>query len=370
MNRAIILVLLGCLAQATPAVNVGIFDNSRLLGPSWNIETAGQLSQFRTEWQNRGAVWQQTSSLTSTFLNGVSVFVTSKISTQNLGSAEKTALVNWVQAGGTLVVTAECNCYNNQTAYNSMLALFGFVLSGTIAEAYGSVVGSHPITQGVTSPYIGQNGHLALPDGAQRLIVDQLGNDCAAVLEGSPIVGLGRVFVIGDCDMFIDFFLTLEEQNLKLVRNLANWAMNPTVTLYGTVSLADYVGPMTGMPLELWVYQDGVLVDSLFTWLEDEAGSYTFTLPGPGTYTLRCKAWHWLSVLKPGVTISGPTAMGWHFPYNGDVWNDNAIDIADLNMVLVDFAKSGFNLADANGNDLVDLLDLNIVLINFARVGQ
>ncbi|GMV36563.1 MAG: hypothetical protein AMXMBFR61_10710 [Fimbriimonadales bacterium] len=370
MNRAIIFALLGCLAQSASAVNVGIFDNSRLLGTSWNIATAGQLSQFRAEWESRGAVWQQTSALTPTFLEGVQVFVTSKISTQTLGSAEKTALVNWVQAGGTLVVTAECNCYNNQTAYNSMLALFGFVLSGTIPEAYGSVVASHPITQGLSSPYIGQNGYLVLPDGAQRLIVDQMGNDCAAVLEGSPIVGLGRVFVIGDCDMFIDFFLTLEEQNVKLVRNLANWAMNPTVRLTGTISLADYVGVMTGMPVTLDVYEDGVLVSSLFTWIEDEAGTYTFELPGTGTYTLRCKAWHWLSVLRTGVTITGATTMNWHFPYNGDVWNDNTIDLADLNMVLVDFAKSGFNLADANGNDLVDLLDLNIVLLNFARVGQ
>lgn len=370
MNRAILLAVLAGLVQSASAVNVGIFDNSRLLGSSWNIATAGQLSQFRAEWESRGAVWQQTSSLTSTFLDGVDVFVTSKISTQNLGSAEKTALVDWVQAGGTLVVTAECNCYNNQTAYNSMLALFGFVLSGTIAEAYGSVVGSHPITRGLTSPYIGQNGELVLPDGAQRLIVDQLGNDCAAVLEGSPIVGLGRVFVIGDTDMFIDFFLTLEDENLKLVRNLADWAMNPTVRLTGTMSVADYVGVMTGMPVTLDVYEDGVLVASLFTWIEDEAGTYTFELPGPGTYTLRAKAWHWLSQLESGVTVMGPTTMNWQFPYNGDVWNDNAIDLADLNMVLVDFAKSGFDLADANGNGLVDLLDLNIVLLNFARVGE
>ena len=370
MNRVIIPLLLGWAVQAAGAVNVGIFDNSRLLGPTWNIQTASQLSMFRTEWQNRGAVWHQTSALTPAFLSGVKVFITSKISAQNLSAAEKTALTSWVQGGGTLIVTGECNCYGNIPAYNSMLSLFGFVIGGTVAEGWGTVVASNPITGGLTRVYIAQNGILTLPSGATLLIRDRNGTEAGALLQGDPLVGIGRLFVIGDTDMFTDFMMTLNEENLRLVRNMASWAMNPTVTLSGIMSPAHYVGVKTGMPVTLDVYQGGVLVDSLFTWIEDETGRYSFELPGPGTYTLRGKLWHWLSVLKSDVVLSGATELNWEFPYNGDVWNDNAIDLADLNMVLLEFAKSGFNLADANGNNLVDLTDLNIVLINFARVGQ
>jgi glucose/arabinose dehydrogenase len=49
---------------------------------------------------------------------------------------------------------------------------------------------------------------------------------------------------------------------------------------------------------------------------------------------------------------------------DGDVTGDNAVDLADLNLVLANFGTSTTE-GDADGNGEVDLADLNLVLANF-----
>ncbi len=107
--RAIVLVglLTTCLADAA-AVDVGIFDDTRLWSGVYNVETGAAMTELRAIWEARGAVWHQTPVLSETFLSQVSVFYTSQILQQNLTAEEKSALVDWVMAGGTLVVTADC----------------------------------------------------------------------------------------------------------------------------------------------------------------------------------------------------------------------------------------------------------------------
>ncbi len=57
----------------------------------------------------------------------------------------------------------------------------------------------------------------------------------------------------------------------------------------------------------------------------------------------------------------------------GDLNGDNVVDIVDLNMVLIDWGKSVGELtdprADANGDGTVDIVDLNTVLIDWGKTG-
>jgi len=107
--RVVTLVGLFTAAVACSAtVNVGIFDDTRLWSPVYNVQTGAAMTELKAIWEAKGAVWHQTSVLSEAFLSQVSVFYTSQILQQNLTAAEKTALVNWVKSGGTLVVTADC----------------------------------------------------------------------------------------------------------------------------------------------------------------------------------------------------------------------------------------------------------------------
>ncbi len=54
----------------------------------------------------------------------------------------------------------------------------------------------------------------------------------------------------------------------------------------------------------------------------------------------------------------------------GDLNEDGAVDIVDLNMLLIDWGKTGgFSDArsDANGDGTVDIVDLNTVLIDWGK---
>jgi hypothetical protein len=95
-------------STAYAATDVGIFDDTRLLGTGYNVETGGLMSTVKAIWDARGAVWHQTPVLTPAFLSGVSVFYTSKLNSTLLTTAEKDALLNWVLAGGTIISTGEC----------------------------------------------------------------------------------------------------------------------------------------------------------------------------------------------------------------------------------------------------------------------
>ncbi len=59
--------------------------------------------------------------------------------------------------------------------------------------------------------------------------------------------------------------------------------------------------------------------------------------------------------------------------YAGDLSDDGRVDIVDLNMVLIDWGKSGGFVdlrSDANGDGTVNLIDLNTVLIDWGKTGN
>lgn len=106
--RAFFVAGLAACAISALATDVGIFSDSRLAHPYFNVQTGPYMSVSKSLWEARGAVWHQTSLLTPAFLSGVQVFFTSKIGPVAFTDAEVTAITDWVHAGGTLIITGDC----------------------------------------------------------------------------------------------------------------------------------------------------------------------------------------------------------------------------------------------------------------------
>lgn len=140
------------------------------------------------------------------------------------------------------------------------------------------------------------------------------------------------------------------------------------VVIHGHVWLAAYDAIPAAVPLSLQVSKDGEVVSSLEGHL-DAAGNYSFSTWLTGTYDLVAKPSHWLSVKHSAVPLCGDTVQDWVFAYNGDTNGDNAVNLLDLNAILLSFG-TGAGPADLNGDGSTDLMDLNIVLLNFGRNGQ
>jgi hypothetical protein len=106
--RCQLVALLASAAAICGAVDVGILDNTRLYTSSYNVQSGQYMVTMKGLWEARGAVWHQTGQLTPAFLATVTVFYTSQIGAPELSADEQTALVNWVRAGNTLIVTGDC----------------------------------------------------------------------------------------------------------------------------------------------------------------------------------------------------------------------------------------------------------------------
>ena len=51
----------------------------------------------------------------------------------------------------------------------------------------------------------------------------------------------------------------------------------------------------------------------------------------------------------------------------GDANNDSKIDILDLNALMINWGKTGTNVADFNGDGKVDIFDFNLLMINWGK---
>lgn len=137
-------------------------------------------------------------------------------------------------------------------------------------------------------------------------------------------------------------------------------------TVTGKVSLGSFVGTPTGVPLSIELRTGDTVVETLTTTV-GAFGEYYVSPASSGVYDVIAKAGHWLSVRNDAVSIGGDLGLDLNFPYNGDADGDDAIGLADLNLVLLDF---GGNSADIDGSGQTDLADLSTILLNFGRAGE
>ncbi len=357
--------------SACQAIDVGIWDNSRLYNSTFNAATGGAMTIFRSDWEARGAVWHQTSTLTAGFLSGVSVFFTSSMAMTTITAAEQTALTNWVKAGGTLFLTGEDSGHGSQGGYNGLLSPFGVSIAGSVSAGYGTILHYHPLLGSAGSIYLGGSGILTAPSEALSLVNDHTGQLAAVVLEYTKSVGNGRVFAIGDADMFTDTYMLIYEDNESLLKGIANWINNPSAVLRGHVDPELLLGSPAGLELTLRIEDSGFELESVTTQL-DASGNYSVTvLTTGGPYDVFAKLPQWLGVKSSNTFINpGPNTLDWYLPYNGDATHNNKIETTDMNAVFINFGELAPNDADMDMDGQVLIKDLNMVFLNFGLVGE
>ncbi|GIV15443.1 MAG: hypothetical protein KatS3mg022_0878 [Armatimonadota bacterium] len=143
----------------------------------------------------------------------------------------------------------------------------------------------------------------------------------------------------------------------------------------GTVTLTDYGGDITQVPIDVELRQDGNVVRSEQINLNAD-GSYTITDVADGTYDVAFKASHWLRVVVPGVVVSGADVTGVDVSLiNGDIDGDNEVTLFDFGALVAAFGSipgdANWNPdADLDGDEEVTLFDFGVLVRNFGAIGD
>jgi len=147
-------------------------------------------------------------------------------------------------------------------------------------------------------------------------------------------------------------------------------------TVTGHVTLSNYSGTVTGLPITVEFFNGATLVDTKNTTL-DASGNYSVTTTiANGTYNVKVKASHWLKKQLTGITLSGGTVSGVSPTLtNGDSTGDNVVDANDFSAVRAAFGSSvgggTYNVnADLNGDGVVDATDFSICRGSFGQAGD
>ena len=148
----------------------------------------------------------------------------------------------------------------------------------------------------------------------------------------------------------------------------------------GTVTLQQFGGNVSAIPLTLRLWNNtGDLSDEL-SGFADSAGKFTvmsWANPSFNSF-MSLKGSHWLrhrvATSQPANPITG-YPMGTFSLINGDVTDDNAVDVSDLSALADAFFTSPGDTswnpdADLNGDSSVDIQDLSILADNFFQDGD
>ena len=148
-----------------------------------------------------------------------------------------------------------------------------------------------------------------------------------------------------------------------------------TVRISGTVTLQEYVGDKTVVPVTIEVRNPGSS-DSLETHVVnlDEGGRYSFQTLLRGTFDLSAKAPHWLRQTVANVSIAGDVTVDFTLS-NGDIDGDNEVTLFDFGALVAAFGSvpgdSNWNPnADLDGDEEVTLFDFGILVGNFGATGD
>lgn len=141
----------------------------------------------------------------------------------------------------------------------------------------------------------------------------------------------------------------------------------PTVTVNGNVYLDGYLGGAgIGSTLQFRTPGTQNVVYSKAITL-DVNGDYSATGVPKGTYDVALKFPNWLRSVIGNVIINSNTALNFALP-NGDVDDNNTVNLFDMNEIFNEF--SGTGPADIDWNGTVDLFDLNLLFGSFGQNGS
>ncbi|MDW8103990.1 MAG: dockerin type I domain-containing protein, partial [Armatimonadota bacterium] len=149
-----------------------------------------------------------------------------------------------------------------------------------------------------------------------------------------------------------------------------------TVAIRGRVTLEEFLGDLTRVPVTVELRQGGVALRVVQVNLDAE-GNYTIPDVEAGTYDLAFKASHWLRKVVAGVVVTGAADVtGVDVSLvNGDVNGDNEVSLLDFGAFVAAFGSSPGNTewnpdADLNGDEEVNLLDFGVLVRSFGEVGD
>jgi len=206
----------------------GSFDVSRINYADGCLNCMNKTMLVELIEANGDIVAMGTPELTSEYLDLVDVFYTSMLSsnTGDLSAGEQTALQEWIAGGGTLIVTAEfVTSLGIGPAYETFTSTYGVTNYAEVGESdMVAPTGMHPIVNGVTMVQWDFNATFEVGKDAAVLGNDAMKNLFMAVLEpDTEFCEGGRIFVIGDHNIFANPFIA-EQDNTLLADNLIDWA--------------------------------------------------------------------------------------------------------------------------------------------------
>lgn len=241
---AVFLLLVPGLASAKNC-DWGSFKSTRLWSADVKLDGGSSYDVLRQVIHNyAGDVEGATYSLTSSYLNGVDVFFTSAIADgQGLSASEQTALQNWLDAGGTLVVTADIVGIDEYDSFTAFAGVTGYTTIDHIAT--GPAVTDVNLTYLVDDVYFYRNVTFSYPANGLLLANDDTGDPFIVVL--SPATGYtggGRILVIGDHTGLTDSRIG-NADNYRLARNIADWACDDGPTAVEPLTWGSMKGRFT-----------------------------------------------------------------------------------------------------------------------------
>jgi glucose/arabinose dehydrogenase len=132
------------------------------------------------------------------------------------------------------------------------------------------------------------------------------------------------------------------------------------------------------VPLQVDLYTAGNNVTPVYTHnvITDQNGNFSIPAIPAGVYTIAVKGTNTLRRVKTGQTlIIGDNAISFGTLKDGDVNNNNMINLSDLGLLLASYNKiagdPGYNInADLNRSGAVNLSDLGLMLSNYNNLGE
>ena len=139
-------------------------------------------------------------------------------------------------------------------------------------------------------------------------------------------------------------------------------------TLSGTVTLQDYSGTVAGIPVVIELKQAGVVKASLSTTL-NAAGFWTVNTPWVGTFDVFVKPSHWLKKRQGSTSLNNSNRPNLNTSnINGDLNNDNGVDVADYAIMSAAYNLNG--TADLDGDAWTDIADYAILSSRYGLDGD
>lgn len=154
-----------------------------------------------------------------------------------------------------------------------------------------------------------------------------------------------------------------------------------SATLNGSITLLGRPTPPNALwqiPLQVYFYANGNTTTPVYSYsvITDASGNFTITDLPPGTYTIGVKGSHTLMRVKEDEElVAGSNSVNFGTLLEGDVNNDNVVNLTDLGLLLSSYNKGPGDPgylpnANLNGDGYVTGYDLGLLLNSYNTLGE